>query len=326
MAKTDRILITGGSGFLGVALAESLLQRQPDRELVLTDIFRHPRLDTVADRVTYVEADLTDPDACRSLITADIGTVFHFASLVSGGAERDFAAGLAANVQAPMNMLEACRKQGRASRSATGEPPTLFVFPSSIATFGGRRLPDEVDDDTHQHPQNSYGVAKLVIEQLLNDYSRKGYIDGRGIRLPAIIVRDEPNSAASGYVSAIIREPVNGRDYVCPVTPETRIPVLSITKCIEALIDLSALEPDSLGDYRTVNGPGLSPSAAEIADAVANCGAASGDIRFEPEQAVIDVITSWPKVMRADRAQALGLRPDESIEAIVDEYRELTEK
>lgn len=321
MNDPDTILITGASGFIGVALAAELLRRDADRSLVLTDQVRHPRLEQVADRATFVQADLTDTNACAALITADVGTVFHLASLVSGGAEHDFDAGMAANLTVPINLLNVCRCQDRAPRAATDEPRIRFLFPSSIATFGGIEIPDEVDDYTHQHPQNSYGVAKVIIEQLLNDYSRKGYVDGRGIRLPAIIVRDEPNTAASGYASMIIREPVAGRDYVCPVTPETQIPVLSIPRCIAVFIELSELEPGALGNYRTINGPGLAPTAAEIAQAVVASGVASvGTIRFEPDPAVVDVMASWPKVMRFDRAQALGLKPDESIEAIVAEY------
>ena len=312
MAGPNAIVITGGSGFLGVSLATHLIQRDPSLQIVLSDTVEHPRLSAVRDKVTFAKADLTDPSACRDLLTDDVGTVFHFAALVSGGAERDFHAGLQANLYAPLNLLEACRQQGACPR---------VVFPSSIATFGGAQLPEEIDDYTYQHPQNSYGAAKVAIEQLLNDYSRRGYVDGRGVRLAATIVRDVANTAASGHVSNIIQGPIAGNDYVCPVTPETRIPVLGTRKCVELLAALGDLEPGSLGDYCTINGAGLSPTAGEMAEAVRTCGLDGlGRITFEPDPRVMDIIGRWPKIMHFDRARKLGLEADESIDAIVADY------
>ena len=312
MAEQKIVVITGGSGFLGVSVARALIERDDSQQIVLTDIAEHRRLSALKDRVTFVKADLTNPAACRDLITKEVGTVFHFAALVSGGAESDFEAGLQANIYAPLNLLEACRQNGDCPR---------FIFPSSIATFGGDTLPEEVDDYTYQHPQNSYGAEKVAVERLLHDYSRRGYIDGRGVRLGATIVRDVSNTAASGYVSNIIREPIAGNDYVCPVTPETRIPILSTRKCIKLLVAMGDLESASLGDYRTINGATLSPTAAEMAEAVRNCRLDNlGTISFKPDPEVMDIIGKWPRVMRFDRAKTLGLEADESIEAIVAEY------
>jgi nucleoside-diphosphate-sugar epimerase len=320
MSDGGEVLITGGSGFLGVALAELLLASSPPPQIVLTDIAEHRRLDHMRGRLRFLRADLSDPRACRALVTPTTATVYHFASLVSGGAEKDFEAGLRANVYATVNLLEACRLSNARPR---------VIFTSSIATFGGSRLPREVDDWTHQHPQNSYGVAKVLGEQLLNDYSRKGFLDGRGLRLPAIVVRDEPNTAASGYASAIIREPLAGRAYVCPVSEETRIPVLSVRRGVSLLAALAALPPDALGDYRTINGPSLSPSAGEMAEAVRACslgGPARGRISFAPDPAIQRMVASWPRVLRADRARALGLNGDADIAQIVRDYaRALTE-
>ena len=312
MAETNAILITGGSGFLAVSLAKHLIERDPSRQVVLSDIVEHPRLSAVKDKVAFARADLTNPSACRDLITDRVGTVFHFAALVSGGAERDFEAGLQANLYAPLNLLEACRQQGTCPR---------FIFPSSIATFGGAHLPEAIDDYTYQHPQSSYGVAKVAMEQVLNDYSRRGYVDARGLRLAATIVRDVPNTAASGHVSNIIQVPIAGNDYVCPVTPETRIPVLGTRKCVELLVALGDLEPGTLGDYCTINGVSLSPSAGEMAEAVRTCGLDDlGAIAFEPDPEVMDMIGKWPKIMHSDRARKLGLEADESIKGIVADY------
>lgn len=312
MAKQGTIVITGGCGFLGAAVATKLLDRDPDQKIVLTDIVENQRLDALKGKVTFVKADLISADECEKLITDDVSGVFHFASLVSGGAEQDFVAGMQANLYAPLNLLEACRKRGKCPK---------FIFPSTQATFGGAKLPSEVEDYTHQHPQNSYGVQKVITEQLLNDYSRKGYLDARAARLAAIIVRDVPNTAASGYASSIIREPLAGNDYICPVPADTRMPVLSIKKCVELMVGLFDLEKGSLGDYRAINGLSISPSAEEMAQAVRNSGLDNlGEIRFEPEPEIVEMIKAWPKVMHADRAKALGFKPDESIEAIVKDY------
>lgn len=306
------VLITGGGGFLGVGLAKLLLARDPGTPIVVTDIVEHPRLASLRDRVQFVRADLADASACAALLTPVIHTVYHFASLVSVGAERDFEAGLKANVLATLHLLEACRRQGQQPR---------FVFTSSIATFGGSRLPATVDDWTHQHPQNSYGMAKVVGEQWLNDYSRKGFIDGRGVRLPAIVVRDEPNTAASGYVSALFREPLHGRNYVCPVGPATRIPILSSQRCVETLAGLGALPAGALGDYRTINGPNLAPSAGEIADAVrAFRPQPTGTITFAPDPTIQTMIDSWPRQLKAERAAAAGLKADASLAEILADY------
>ena len=207
MLDNGKILITGAGGFLGAHLAPFLAECEPHRTIILTDIVKGRRLDRVPPNARFVVGDLSDPEHCRKLIQEGIAIIYHLASLVSGGAEKDFGAGLRANLLVTLHLLEACRNVGMRPR---------FVFASSIATFGGHNLPDKVKDATFQHPQSSYGVAKVIGEQLINDYSRKGYIDGRGVRLPAVVVRDVPNTAVSGYASDIIREPLNGRDYICP--------------------------------------------------------------------------------------------------------------
>ncbi len=308
------ILITGGSGFLGVLTARRILQQTPDKKIVLTDIVHHSRTASLAGRVAFFSADLSDPRACLNLLTPDTSAVYHFASLVSGGAERDFLAGFNANVRSTINLLEGCREKGAC--------PRVF-FASSIATFGGEGLPKAVDDWTYQHPQTSYGVAKVVGEQLLNDYSRKGYVDGRAMRLPAIVVRDEPNTAASGYASALIREPLCGRDYVCPVPPTTRIPILNWGACIELIMTLMELPSDTLGDFRTINCPNIAPTAREIANAVLRRKRqGTGKISFKTEPGVGGMIATWPKQMLTTRAARLGLKASITIDTIIDEYME----
>jgi nucleoside-diphosphate-sugar epimerase len=307
-------LITGAGGFIGAIVARLLLRRGAAGRLVLSDRAMHPRIESLLreDGVEFAPADLTDPEACLRLVTPDIDTIFHFAGLVSGGAERNFETGYAVNIHAVMHVLEAARQAGTCPK---------VVFTSTIASFGGSNLPDVVDDLTFQHPQSSYGVAKVVGEQLLNDYSRRGFVDGRGVRLAATVVRDDPHAGLSCCTSALVREPVAGNDYVCPLSPETRIPILSARRTAEMLLLLAGIEAEALGDYRTINGPSLAPSLREIADAVANCGAAGlGGIRFEPDPEADAIVASWPSRFRAARAAALGLQPDASIERIVADY------
>ena len=141
------------------------------------------------------------------------------------------------------------------------------------------------------------------------------------MRLPAIIVRDEANTAASGYASAIIRETSHGRDYICPVTAETRLPVLSIARCIELMLQLWSMDGSLLGDYRTVNGPGLAPTAAEITAAVQEIvGETAGSVTYDPDEAIMAIVATWPQEMHHTRAKAAGLHPDTSLGSIVERY------
>lgn len=307
------VLITGGAGFLGVSVAKRLLARSPAPRVVLTDIARHPRLAQVEERAEFIAADLGDPSVAHRLIGERTTHVFHFASLVSGGAEQDFPGGMRANLHATLQLLDACRVNARRPR---------FVFPSSIATFGGARLPPEVDDLTHQHPQNSYGVAKVMCEQFINDCSRRGYVDGRAVRLAAIVVRDEPNSAASGFASALIREPIAGRPYRCPVSPDARMPILGLNRCIDLLVALGDCDAGPLGDFRAFNGPSISPTAAEILAAVKRVAGKRqlAPVEWAPDPRIQAIIATWPRSMRAERAAALGLAADASIDAIVRDY------
>jgi nucleoside-diphosphate-sugar epimerase len=206
-----RVLITGAGGFIGAIVARRLIEHGSAGELILTDRAMHPRIEALAGRARFVEADLTDPAACRRVVTPEVDTIFHFAGLVSGGAEQNFETGYGINIHAVMHVLEAARLAGTCPR---------VVFTSTIASFGGADLPGAVDDWTFQHPQSSYGVAKVIGEQLLNDYSRRGFVDGRGVRLAAAVVRDDPHAGLSCCTSALIREPAAGNDYVCPLPPE----------------------------------------------------------------------------------------------------------
>ena len=220
-----KVVITGGLGFLGQRLARTLLDRETltgasgeqERidQMILFDAARpeRPPANLDDERVSLVAGDVADGETVSALIAGDSLSVFHFASVVSAGAEQDFDLALAVNLTGGLNVLEACR-------AAPGLP--RLVFTSSIAVYGGSAMPETISDETKITPQGTYGVTKVINEHLVADYSRKGYLDGRGGRPPTVIVRPgKPNKAASGFASGLFREPLAG--HALPVSRETSI-------------------------------------------------------------------------------------------------------
>jgi nucleoside-diphosphate-sugar epimerase len=312
------VLITGGAGFLGQKLARALLARgtlsgadgkqQQIDKLVLADVV--PANDFGDARVKVVTGDITDAQLMRSLIDADTASVFHLAAIVSGQAEADFDLGMKINLDASRLLLETCR--------AVGHKPRV-VFTSSVAVYGGQ-LPDMVRDDTALNPQSSYGTQKAIGELLLNDFSRKGFVDGRVLRLPTISVRPgKPNKAASSFASGIIREPLNGEEAICPVSPALRLWLLSPRRAIAALIAGHELSGAALGNSRTINLPGLSVSVADMVAALEKVGGpeAVARIRFVPDPTVERIVQSWPGAWDDSRARALGLEGDTDFESVI---------
>lgn len=316
-----KVLVTGGAGFLGQRLARQLLNigqltgsdgvRRDIDQLVLADVV--PAHDFGDTRVRVVTGDIADATLLRDVIDTDTSAIFHLAAIVSSHAEADFDLGMRINLDAPRLLLEVCR--------ARGHQPKV-VFTSSVAVYGGD-LPAVVLDTTALNPQSSYGMQKAIGELLLNDYSRRGFVDGRVLRLPTISVRPGlPNKAASSFASGIIREPLNGVASVCPVSPDTRLWLLSPQRAIDALIAGHDLPGAAFGASRTVNLPGVSVSVAGMLAALEKVAGATplAHVSFAPDPAVERIIRSWPGCWDVTRAHALGLVGDTDFEAIVRAY------
>ena len=316
-----RIVITGGAGFLGTRLARKLLERgslvdaagtsRPLRELVLLDMTAAAVDDP---RVTAVAGDLADPAVIERVVTADTDSIFHLAAVVSGQAEAEFDTGMRVNLDATRALLERCRKLNK---------PPRFVFTSSLAVFGGK-LPDPVPDDAPLTPQTSYGAQKAIGELLVYDMTRKGFIDGRSLRLPTVTVRPgKPNKAASSFASGIIREPLSGIDAVCPVPPQTEIWITSPRQVIDNLIvghDVAAAKFP--GDTRSVNVPGLRISVAAMVDALRRV---AGDpvaarVKWRVDPAIDRIVRTWPPNFAPRLGPALGMAADTNFEDIVRAY------
>ncbi|WLI90898.1 SDR family oxidoreductase [Massilia sp. R2A-15] len=313
-----KVLITGGAGFLGQRLARALLKRgqlsdsqgQPRTidELVLVDVVAGN--DFGDPRVRVVTGDISDAALLRELVDERTQSIFHLAAIVSGAAEADFDLGMRINLDASRALLDACRLRGHRPK---------VVFTSSVAVYGGK-LPALVRDDTALNPQSSYGAQKAIGELLLNDYSRRGFVDGRVLRLPTISVRPgKPNKAASSFASGIIREPLNGEAAVCPVSPDLRLWLLSPRGAIESLIAGHELDGPALGMSRTINLPGISVSVGEMVEALGKVAGpeAVARITFAPDPAIERIVNSWPGAWDTARAKALGLVADPDFESII---------
>lgn len=319
-----RVVITGGTGFLGRKLGEALARRgrlgsADGKEHEISDIVLFDRAGPEAPfsdrRICVMTGDITSAEDIARLITPDTGSIFHLAAVVSGEAEQNFDLGLRVNLDGTRAILDVCRRLSAAPR---------LVFTSSMAAYGGD-LPPVIDDTTPINPQTSYGNQKAACEFMVSDWSRKGFIDGRSLRLPTVVVRPgKPNKAASGFASSIIREPLMGRDYVCPVPPDTRMWMLSPRRVIEAMIHAHELPSQRWGMNRVLNPPGISVSMNEALDAVRRLGGetAASRVSFEPDPFTMGIVQGWPKAFETPRAFALGFEADRSIDAIVQAFIE----
>lgn len=317
-----KVVITGGAGFLGQMLIRALAARgrltRSDgnayeiEQIVSIDNAQSGKL-FVDDRVGYVVGDIADARFLAHVLGRDTDSVFHLAAVVSGGAEADFDLGMRVNLDGTRALLEVCRAQTAAPR---------VVFASSVAVFGAP-LPPVVTDDTPPRPQTSYGVQKLIGEFLLGDYSRKGFIDGRAVRLPTIVVRPgRPNAAASGFASGVIREPLAGVETICPVPVETAMWVLSPRRAIDALIHAHELPESAWGTYRALNLPGLTVTVAQMLEALREVGgeAAVARVKMQRDERIARMVATWPTHFDTARADAMGFARDADFIGIVRQY------
>ncbi len=324
------VVITGGAGFLGSLLARELLiagsievaggDAGPVSGVTLLDQSPPPAGLAADERVTAVRGDLSellDPARAGPGTLAGADVIFHLAAAVSGECEADFDLGLRANLRATEALLASCR--------ALGANPVV-VFSSSLAVFGtsgDHPLPAVVDDQTLPNPQSSYGVQKVIGEQLLADYTRKGFLRGRAVRLATVSVRPgRPNGAASGFLSGIIREPLAGHRATCPVEPATEVALISPGRAIKGLLCAAASPEESWGGRSAVTLPALTVTVADMVAALEQAAGrqASALIDWVPDPAVARLVSSWPARIRADRAERLGLTQDPDFGSIIGSY------
>ncbi len=311
------VLILGGGGFLGRRLAKELIQNgglAPDEivRLTLVDIaFPEDRLHD--SRLEYIEADFSDEATVTNILQQQPDVIFHLAAIVSGEAEKDFELGMKINFHASFQMLELCRKLAIHPR---------IVFASSCAVFRGD-VSKVITDQTAPKPRSSYGTQKAMVELLINDYSRRGFVDGRSIRLPTIAIRPgKPNAAASSFVSSIIREPLDGKKASYPVPPETPCWILSPKRVIQNFIHATNIDEKLLGDDRIINLPGLTVSVREMINSLQQITGPEITrlISYEPDAFLQSIVLTWPPYFDTVRAKKLGFVSDSSVEEIIRSY------
>jgi nucleoside-diphosphate-sugar epimerase len=305
-----KAVITGGGGFLGSRLAAALRARDPKADITLVDVAFPPGLES---KYRCIAGDVASPEVIGRALDGDTESIFHLAAVVSGGAEADFDLGYHVNMDGTRILLEAARKLRK---------PPRITYTSSVAAFGGV-MPQVLDDSTTPAPQTSYGTQKVIGEYLIADYTRKGYIDGRSLRLPTIVVRPgKPNLAASSFASGIIREPLAGVVSECPVSDATGVWILSPKRVIEAFLHAHDLPSSDWPTTRVVNLPGITLSVREMIDAMGRVAGreAVDRVKFVPDARIQSIVKTWPVRFRTDRALAMGFKADDDFDSIVRDH------
>lgn len=313
------ILIIGAAGMVGRKLAtrlarDGVLGEPPIEAMTLADIVPPAAPAEFSGRVALETADLSVPGTAERLVAARPDVVFHLAAIVSGEAELDFEKGYRINLDGTRHLFEAIRH----ANAVDGYRPRL-VFTSSIAVVGAP-LPLPIPDDFHTTPLTSYGTQKAICELLLADYSRRGFFDGIGIRLPTICIRPGlPNKAASGFFSSILREPLVGREAVLPVGDDVRHWHASPRSAVGFLIQGATIDLDRVGPRRNLSMPGLSATVGEQIEALRRV---AGDkavalIRREPDEMITRICAGWAQGFDAARARALGFTAETSFDEII---------
>lgn len=313
------ILIIGAAGMVGRKLAQRLtqdgdLQGKQITAMTLADVVPAEAPRGFAGKVSIDTVDLSEPAAAERLIASRPDVIFHLAAIVSGEAELDFEKGYQINLDGTRYLFEAIRL----AHMADGYRPRV-VFTSSIAVVGAP-LPFPIPDDFHTTPLTSYGTQKAICELLLSDYSRKGFFDGIGIRLPTICIRPgKPNKAASGFFSNILREPLVGQEAVLPVKEDVRHWHASPRSAVGFLIHGATIDLEKVGPRRNLSMPGLSATVGEQIEALRRVAGEKAVklIRHEPDEMIMRICAGWASGFEATRARELGFTAESSFDEII---------
>lgn len=316
------ILVIGAGGMLGAKLVSRLCATDNLNDQIIHRITRYDAVITPPPPAssfpidTFV-GDLSAAGEAEKLIVSRPDVIFHLAAIVSGEAERDFEKGYRINLDATRILFEVIRGVGGGYRPRV-------IFTSSIAVFGAP-FPDAIDDDFFTTPLTSYGTQKAIAELLLNDYSRRGFLDGIALRMPTVCVRPgKPNMAASGFFSNIIREPLAGNTAVLPVSDTVRHWHASPRTAVGFLVQAAEMDTAELGDRRTLTLPGLSCTVAEQIDALRKV--AGNDvvklIQSEPDETIAKIVSGWPRNFNPQRALKLGFKAESNFEEIIRVHME----
>ncbi|PJG86111.1 D-erythronate dehydrogenase [Conservatibacter flavescens] len=308
-----QIIITGGQGFLGQRLAKKLLNERRDlEELVLIDVIK-PIAPNNDPRVRCIEMDLRDSTGLQALITEKTTALYHLAAIVSSHAEQDPDLGYEINFLATRNLLEACRQNN---------PKVRFIFSSSLAVFGGE-LPEIIQDSTAVTPQSTYGTQKAMCELLINDYTRKGFVDGLALRLPTICIRPgKPNKAASSFVSSIMREPLHGESAICPVAQDLNLWLSSPDTVINNFVHALTLPSLNPRDWHVINLPGFTISVKQM---LADLAQVKGEailkhIQFNFDESINNIVASWPATINCKTALDVGFTADKNFVDVIQQF------
>jgi nucleoside-diphosphate-sugar epimerase len=313
------VLILGAVGMIGRKLTARLVADgnvggDAIERLTLADVVAPQQPASTAGEVELVATDLAAAGEAEHLLAGRPDLIFHLAAVVSGEAEADFVKGYAVNLDGTRALLEAAR----AGHIADGYHPRL-VFASSIAVYGAP-LPNPIPEDFQQTPLTSYGTQKAIGELLLADYTRRGFVDGIGIRLPTICIRPgRPNKAASGFFSSILREPLVGEEAVLPVPDTVRHWHASPRSAVEFLVRAATLDGQAVGPRRTLSMPGLSATVGEEIEALRRVAGEQAVrlIRREPDESIIRIVETWAPALEATRAARLGFSAESSFDEII---------
>lgn len=313
-----RVVITGAGGFIGQTLTSALLQAgalsnaenkaETIEELILLDTHLPGSSDP---RVRCIQGNVTASDTLNQIADWKPHSVFHLAAVLTSAAEADPAHALAVNVSALAELIDAIGAK---------DPPPRLIFPSSIAVFGGL-LPDNVDDDHLQRPQTSYGTHKAIAELILLDATRHGLVDARALRLPIVLVHPgPPTQSVSDRIAGMVRNGVSRRPSICPLRPDTKVPVVSVGTVARNLITLHNVDPAKLRGKHVLNQPALTISMEDIVESIARITNATPDVTYAPDPTLKKIVDGWPKGFISTRAPSVGIVGDKSFEDIVNRY------